>query len=110
VTEDQNKERSAGFDPPLLTALPVEWVPNATVPVIYVNQAEIRMSFYDFMIRMGTTVGVQGEKTMVREDALVAMSPQLVKVLASLLPTYIAAYEKEWGEIPSVPIPQTSTG
>lgn len=100
MTDQATNNTVAGWDTPWVN-YPLEWQPNPMVPVLYANQIEIRVGYVDFVLRLGTTIGLENDKTIVREDARLAMSPQMAKILSIVLPKYIDSYERVNGTIPT---------
>lgn len=71
-----------------------------TAPDLYVNSVRLLVSPYDFQFIAGTTAPNNEGEIVTYVKAKILMSPSHAKVLAGILATHVAAYEKNFGPIP----------
>lgn len=83
----------------------------ASLTSYYANSVDILMSVYDLVLTFGQMRSATPEKVVVEQQARVSMSPQHVKVLATILNNKLADYEALFGPIPEPPTePQQLSG
>lgn len=78
--------------------------PFAEAPKFYSNAIRISQSLYDFQIVFGHgVVDDTGEQAvqLVETRAIIHLSPAHCKVLSEILAQQVAAYEKNFGPIPT---------
>ena len=73
-------------------------------PAIYTNAIQITASLFDFRIRCSQALASDDSGVLLREVALIYMSPHHAKSLLRLLVSRIHLYERELGEIPGSPM------
>jgi len=72
-------------------------------PRYYSNSIIITPAFFDFRMEFGEVLEVRGDEMVIREQAVIYISPQHAKALFELLKGRIALYEGLFGEIPKAP-------
>ena len=73
---------------------------RAVLPSIYVNNATVSVTNWDFTFAFGELLGTDDQKKpLTRLLASVRMSPQHAKALSSILSENISKYEDNFGEI-----------
>lgn len=101
---DSEQNRSTDPSEPQLPT-PYLWEGTDHAPLIHASNAEIMVSFFDFVLRLGGVRRFDGRNWIVREEAQVAMSPQFAKALVGYLNAFIEYYEANFGPIPTTPSP-----
>jgi len=92
-----------------MTGLPAEVFAKSTDQIrvrhperfrqIYANNMQLSLSTWDLALTFGEIAGEQEGKSVIEETTRVVMTREIAKVLANLLNTHIAAFEKQYGEI-----------
>lgn len=75
-----------------------------SVPIIYTNSVQLKLSLFDLTLLIGQTVDSDEERTQVKPLIRIVMSPQHAKALATLLSGHVRGYEQTFGPLPNTPI------
>jgi hypothetical protein len=68
--------------------------------VNYANNAQLRVSMYDFVLELGVSIEATPERLVVRNMTVVALSPPHAKAIAKLLNKHVEGYEQRYGKLP----------
>ncbi len=72
-------------------------------PSYYANNAEVKMSPWDIRFSLGEIQGLKEGKLLVKNLAIVHMSPIHAKAFSAILAKKIIQYEEKVGPIPTPP-------
>lgn len=72
-------------------------------PRFYASNIEVLVSVFDFKFKLGEVQEISPEKLVIKDIAVIAMSPQHALALADILNARLADYEGKFGKIPRPP-------
>jgi hypothetical protein len=100
VTSSAHQEEITGD----MNQIPLRRSP--TFVSIYANNVNFVTTPWDFELLFGQTVPEDPSNIHIAVQAMVTVSPQMAKALATSLIQNVRAYEQQFGEIRYTPLPQ----